>query len=431
MIQMQLDYKLDEKPPKVENLLFGIQWLAVTIPIIIIIGNVVASFASGGSGVNYIQSLFILMGVALLLQLKFGHKLPMVIGPATVLLIAVLATWDQGLGSINTSIIISGAVLTVIAASGLLKYLIKLFTPRVIIVILLLIAFTLAPTILNLMIVSNGVSPVTNLIFSLVLIFLLLVTHKKSKGLWKSTLPLWVMLFGSIIYYILFNVKTTSDLTLQVIAIPGISAPVLGVPDIGLILAFLVCFLALTINDLGSIQSVGYLLKLEDMDDRIKNGLSTTGLMNILAGFMGVVGPVNYSMSPGIIATTKCASKYPLYITAIVLIILAFSPLIVGIISAVPSPVIAAVLIYIMTAQIGAAIMLGIENKAYNQMDHGIVLGLPVIIATMISFLPLALTQQLPLMIRPILANGFVMGVITVLILEHFLFKDSKPSEEI
>lgn len=431
MIQMQLDYKLDEKPPKVENLLFGIQWLAVTIPIIIIIGNVVASFASGGSGVNYIQSLFILMGVALLLQLKFGHKLPMVIGPATVLLIAVLATWDQGLGSINTSIIISGAVLTVIAASGLLKYLIKLFTPRVIIVILLLIAFTLAPTILNLMIVSNGVSPVTNLIFSLVLIFLLLVTHKKIKGLWKSTLPLWVMLFGSIIYYILFNVKTTSDLTLQVIAIPGISAPVLGVPDIGLILAFLVCFLALTINDLGSIQSVGYLLKLEDMDDRIKNGLSTTGLMNILAGFMGVVGPVNYSMSPGIIATTKCASKYPLYITAIVLIILAFSPLIVGIISAVPSPVIAAVLIYIMTAQIGAAIMLGIENKAYNQMDHGIVLGLPVIIATMISFLPLALTQQLPLMIRPILANGFVMGVITVLILEHFLFKDSKPSEEI
>lgn len=137
---MDLDFNLDEKPPKIENLLFGIQWLAVSIPIILIIGKIVGSVYTNGNTVSYIQTLLILMGIALLLQVKFGHKLPMVIGPATVLLIAILATLNQGFGSINSSIIISGVILTIIAATGLLKYIEKLFTPRVIIVILLLIA---------------------------------------------------------------------------------------------------------------------------------------------------------------------------------------------------------------------------------------------------------------------------------------------------
>ncbi|SFL23930.1 uracil permease [Methanobrevibacter olleyae] len=427
---MDLDFNLDEKPPKIENLLFGIQWLAVSIPIILIIGKIVGSVYTNGNTVSYIQTLLILMGIALLLQVKFGHKLPMVIGPATVLLIAILATLNQGFGSINSSIIISGAILTIIAATGLLKYIKKLFTPRVIIVILLLIAFTLAPTILKLMIETNGVVKFTNLLFSLGLILIILFTHKRLKGLWRSTLPLWIMLFGSLLFYLIFNQGYSQDLNLQFLSLPSINNPILAIPDIGMIFAFIICFLALTINDLGSIQSVGYLLKLNDMDKRIKKGIVVTGLTNILAGILGLVGPVNYSMTPGIIATTKCASRYPLVITAIGMIIIAFSPLTVSIISSIPSPVIAAVLIYIMTAQIGAGINIGIETKAYNNMDHGIVMGLPIIIATLIVFLPQTLIDQLPLMIRPILTNGFVMGVLTVFILEHLIFKEPKLDAE-
>ena len=84
--------------------LYGIQWFAVTMPIILIIGNVVGNIIPGTNTVFYIQSLFLMIGLALLLQISFGHKLPTILGPATVLLIAVLATMDQGMGSINFSV---------------------------------------------------------------------------------------------------------------------------------------------------------------------------------------------------------------------------------------------------------------------------------------------------------------------------------------
>ena len=57
-------------------------------------------------------------------------------------------------------------------------------------------------------------------------------------------------------------------------------------------------------------------------------------------------------------------------------------------------------------------------------MDDGIIVGLPIILATIITFLPDTLTSQLPLLVRPLLCNAFVMGVIFVLLLEHFVFKN-------
>jgi len=43
--------------------------------------------------------------------------------------------------------------------------------------------------------------------------------------------------------------------------------------------------------------------------------------------------------------------------------------------------------------------------------------------------MPEELNAQIPALIRPIVGNGFVMGVITVLILEHGIFRDKKPKK--
>lgn len=95
---MKLKYSLKEKPPKMEMFLYGIQWLIITLPIILIIGNVLGNIFPGINTITYIQSLFIVIGITILLQISFGHKLPTILGPATVLLIAVLATMDHGIG---------------------------------------------------------------------------------------------------------------------------------------------------------------------------------------------------------------------------------------------------------------------------------------------------------------------------------------------
>ncbi|MDI9437727.1 MAG: solute carrier family 23 protein [Euryarchaeota archaeon] len=419
---MYFKYGLEDKPSGGKILIFGLQWLAVTIPLIIIVGNILGVLSGGEINISYLQDLLLMVGLVMLVQLLYGHKLPLVVGPATVLLIAVLASQGQASGAINTSIIVGGVVLALVAGSGLLKYLKRLFTPRVIMVILLLIAFTLSPTILNLITIDNGVSPGINLIFAMFLTLLVFTAHRVLHGLWKSTLPLWIMILGSLSYYILFGVFTPLSSNLAALSLPGSFTISLAVPELTMLVSFLICFLALAINDLGSIQAVGSLLKAGEMETRVKRGITITGVGNILSGLIGVIGPVNYSMSPGVIAATGNASRYTLIPAAVGLLLLACSPLSVGFISSIPSPVVGTILIYVMTAQMAAAFLLALENQAFQTLDHGLVVGLPIIIGTVVAFLPTGVTGQLPLVIRPLLGNGFVMGVLAVLFLEHVVF---------
>jgi len=209
---------------------------------------------------------------------------------------------------------------------------------------------------------------------------------------------------------------------LAALSLPGSFTISLAVPELTMLVSFLICFLALAINDLGSIQAVGSLLKAGEMETRVKRGITITGVGNILSGLIGVIGPVNYSMSPGVIAATGNASRYTLIPAAVGLLLLACSPLSVGFISSIPSPVVGTILIYVMTAQMAAAFLLALENQAFQTLDHGLVVGLPIIIGTVVAFLPTGVTGQLPLVIRPLLGNGFVMGVLAVLFLEHVVF---------
>lgn len=419
---MYIKYGLDDKPKRAEMLLFGLQWLAVTIPSIIIIGKVVGVLETGGNYIPYLQKLFLIVGILMIVQIYWGHRLPLVLGPAAVLLIGILTSFDQGVGSINSSIMIGGILLAVLAASGLFKHVKKLFTPRVIMVILMLISFTLTPTIISLISAEGQVSASYNLIFAFGFILAIFVANAFLKGIWRSTLTLSSLFAGSIAYYVIFRTSSPIDLNLSLLSLPSNFLGPLTVPDIGVLIAFLISFIALAINDLGSIQSVGTILRADNMEKRVRNGITFTGIGNAFAGLFGVIGYVNYTLSPGVIAATGVASRFTLIPAAIGLLILAFSPITINLISSIPSPVIGVILLYVLIAQIGAAMLVAIESDAIRTVDDGAIVGLPILLGTVIAFLPPVVASQLPTVIRPLIANGFVVGVLAVLLLEHVLY---------
>lgn len=421
---MDFTYGIDDKPDLGKLLLFGLQWLAVSVPAILIIGGVVAAFQPDGSVITYLQKLFVLIALVLLIQVLWGHKLPLVVGPATVLLIGVLASMSQGVGVINSSLVIGGVILAVLAATGLFKYLKPLFTPRVIVVILMLIAFTLAPVILNLITGEGAVPAVYNFVFALVLAVAVFVANGLLKGIWKSTLAMWALLLGSLAYFALFGTFTPPVAGTAVLALPGDLIAPLAAPEASVLIAFLICFLALAINELGSIQSVGSLLKADEMDTRVNHGMTVTGVGNALSGFAGVIGPVDFSLSPGVIAATGCASRFALVPAALALMAIGLSPLLIGYLGSIPSPVIGVVLTYVMTAQIAAGLMLGEESSAFRSFDDGVIIGTPLLVGTVVAFMPAALATQFSAATRPLLANGFVAGVVLVLILEHLVYRN-------
>ena len=91
------------------------------------------------------------------------------------------------------------------------------------------------------------------------------------------------------------------------------------------------------------------------------------------------------------------------------------------------------VLLYLMSSQLSAGLQMLARNKAVADFNSGIIIGFPLMAALALAFVPHEVINQIPAFIRPIVGNGFVMGVIFVLLLEHLVLKHpplkSKKSE--
>lgn len=418
-----MKYGLNQKPPFLPNLLYGLQWWIVSLPCVIIMGAVISKihYADIALQTLYMQKIFAIMGITTIVQVLWGHRLPLVIGPASVLLVGILASLSAGAPTIYTSIMIGGVFIAILAFSGLITKLRFVFTSRVVTVILMLIPFTLMPTIIKL-IFGNESSVFFSLLFALLLVILLLLMNRWLRGVWKSTVIIWGLIVGTLVYFGIHglprveSVGFSTDLLLNNFFIQPTF-------DAGTIIAFIFCFVALLVNELGSIEAVGEILKADNMGKRIRNGVGIAGFSNIVSGSVGTIGSVDFSMSTGIIAATGCASRYTLIPAGIGLVFCSFFPPLVNMLNHIPAIVMGTLLLYLMATQLSSGLMLMIREKAVDTFDHGVIVGLSLMVAILITFMPEAVLHQMPAIIRPVVGNGFVMGVIMVLLLEHVVLR--------
>lgn len=413
-------YNLDQKLTPFPLFMYGLQWFIVSIPMVLILGAIVSSVQgfSGADQTFYTQKLLVIVGGGLIIQLLFGHKLPIVMGPATVLLIGISASQATNTAEIYTAIFIGGLFIFVMYASKLLHKLQAIFTPRIVVVIMALIAFTLAPTILNL--VFSNEHHFYSLMFVMIMVLAMTIANKFLKGVWNSTVVILGLIIGSVVYFASFGVP--DNLIAQQEG--EISQPFFSFPfefNISVILSFLFCYIALLINEIGSVQSVGQALKAKDMDKRTDRSVGITGLLNASSGLMGVMGPVDYSMSLGLINATGCASRFALLPAGLLLILCAFLPSMISLFEGLPQLVMGGIMIYLMGSQLAAALQSISIDKLVSDFNDGIVIGLPLMMALFISFLPQEAKDAIPALVSPILGNGFVMGVLFVLLLEHIV----------
>lgn len=424
MEKFSLKYGIDDVPPAADFALFSLQWLIIFVPILIIMGRVAAGihYTGGQTPIYYLQKIFFVTALTVLFQVLWGHRLPLVIGPSSILLVGLLAAQGGNISTVSSSILIGGLVVSLISVTGIFGRLKRLFSPRVVAAILLLIPFTLAPTIISLTVGGTGTtrSRVGDFFFVLGLTLAMLVANRYLKGIGKATLIMWSMLMGCILYFLIFPRQLTAPTPTDH---SGIAASFLLTHsgfsfNTGLVISFLLCFVALMINDFGSIQATGGFIDAPGIPGRITRGIALTGLANALSGFLGVIGPVDFSISPGVITSSGCASRYPLLPVGLILLALGFSPEAMGWAGKIPGAVIAAMFTYVMCSQIAAGILMLASQKEGVRFEDGLVVGLPLMLATIISFLPSSFLSLLPFTVRTLAGNGFVVGMIVLLILD-------------
>ena len=350
---MNLKYNVDDRLPAGQLAMYAIQWFVLCIAVVST--SVFVATGTPEDRLFFSQKLFAVMGIAGFVQVVWGHRLPIVVGPAAVLLVGVMASLAASaeVSAIYSSIAIGGVLITLLTIGGLMRYVQRIFTPRIVVVILMLIATTLAPTIKNLVFPAHAShnEHLFGLLFAVVGVVLMVVANRNLKGVAKSLVIPMALVVGSIAYFAIFDAPqhVESAASWRGLLIDDF------VFDWSLVVAFVICYIALAINDIGSIESLGGMLGIKDMDKRMKRGVRITGIMNIVAGSMGVLGPVNYSMSPGVIASTGCASRYALIPATLLLVACALFPDVIWVLTAIPSPVIGVILLFLMGTQLAAS----------------------------------------------------------------------------
>jgi uracil permease len=378
----------------------------------------------GSEKVLFFQRILLTTGGVMILQTLWGHRYPILDGPSSALLLSIVILAPHGMSALQGGMLAGGCFLLLLSLSGLLRYIEVLFTDNVVGVILILIAVTLLPYIAP-MVIGLGPGhpqgdPISFILSIIVIFAITLFSH------WLRGFPKTVSLLLGIVLGTAFNWLYEGPDLSRLGEIPWFAFPhplVHGLPSFSgtVTLAFLMAYVAVLVNTVGSIYSMGQVVGTHGIANRVKRGIAATGIGGILAGALGGIGSVSYGLSPGVILVIRTGSRFPVSVCGIMLIFLALFQKVLAVILLIPAPVIGAAMVVGLASQIGIGIsVLTRSGKRLDGRDY-LVVGIPIIMGGMVSIFPEGFFKAFPPTLLALIKNGLIVGIVLVLVLEHLL----------
>ncbi len=426
--QRSFVFELNENPPIFHNLLYGLQWVLIAIPNAVIF-SALCSTALGlrpSDQIVFSQRLLITAGLTTILQSLKGHRYPILEGPSSALLLSFIILAPQGLAVIEGGLIFGSLLLIATGKFRWFKWFSSLFTPNVVGVILILVAFTLLPFVYPMLIGISPSHPYGELGVcgcSLLIILFVSFLSYRLRGFIQTTSMLAGIVLGLILSLFQGRVPFAVVRESSWLALPSPSFGVWPVFSLPAILSIVCTYLAVMINTVGSIQAMSEIVEKEGLEGRIHRGICITGIGGLISAFLGVVGLVSVSISTGVVLVSRVASRYVLTMSGAIMIVCALVPKVWAVLTVIPSSVVSAVLFVALSSQMMAGVNVILSGKKEIGRREYFVVGLSILLGTTISSLPKPFFHLFPGTIAPVLSNGLVMGLLCSLFLEHLLFR--------
>jgi xanthine/uracil permease len=415
-------YNLDDHPPIRYALLYGFQWAMIMFPGLIIAASLgVGAFPVGAlDKVYFLQMTLLTSGLFTWLQTLWGHRYPLLEGPSTALMLVFILVAPLGLPTIQGGMILGAVLLILTVLSGQLEKVTAFFTPNVIGVILMLVSLGLIRPLIGFL---TGGSTTDGGVFLISLFLVLLIASLSHwlQGFWKTVSLLLGMFLGSLLFFLLGRLSLH-----ELAGSPWLSLSLLKLPSApGFhwqpVMAFACAYLAVMVNSLGSLQGIAVITDQQRLKASIRRGLLFNGLAGVCCGIFGVVGTVSFSMSPGVVLVLRVASRYAVGYCGLFLFAAAFFPKLAALLSLVPAPVVGAALCVGLGGQIGIGIST-VASQPLTSRDYFVV-GVPLLVGTLVGFLPQTLFASLPGSLQIFVGNSLIVGIALVLLLEHVLLR--------
>lgn len=429
-------YDLDDKLPIQKSIIYGFQHViyfvvsAVVMPVVV--GGLLG--LSQHEIANMLQRTFILCGIISILQAKFGHRYPIVDGPAGLWtgVITLMAGLTPSLGKdlsvlrtdLESGMIIAGVFVMILMITGLVQYISKLFTPIINGVLIILMVLQISPSIVKGMLgidEHNQVIDTRYVVVFFVTVFINLVISIFAKGFLQSISTLVGVIVGWIMALLIGITKSTSLTSEGFIFFPQIFAWGSPTFDIGIIITCVLASLVLLSMTFTSVNSMAEVLGESVSNNQMNRAIFIHGLSASFAGVFPTIGFMPYLSSTGVIAMTKVAARSPFILGSIMMIALGTITPIGMLFASIPSPVGCGALIMVFSLITGQGLKEFQKIRITNR--ECFIIGISVLIGIGTMFLPNTAFQGLPSVARSILPNGMVDGIIIAFLLENLLPK--------
>ncbi|MFZ5946219.1 MAG: purine/pyrimidine permease [Bacillota bacterium] len=438
---MGILYKPEDKPPLSKTLIYSLQWIAFNLVNVAVVPVVVGS-AVGLSQVEIgqlAQRTMVFASFASILQVIFGHRLPIIEGPAGmwygifITLGAMAPNMGKDLALLRTDlqlgVIAAGIVLIIFGMMGIMGKVLKFFTPAVTGTVLVLLTLQLSGSFVKGMLgIESGLDKINipSLVVSATVIIIIVAINLKGKG-FLNTMGILIGTLAGWLLAIIFGIAPAYN---QVVTVPFFQLPVLlawGSPtlDIGIIFVSILIGLLVLSNLVASILAMERTLEIKTPPGTYDKGVIFTGIADVLAGLGSTVGVVPYSASAGLVSLTGVGSKAPFILYAVTMMVLGLFPPVGSLLTLIPKPVGYAVL----AVSFCQMLIFGLKDYHLMKLDRrgSFVIGLPIIIGTGIISLPPGVFQGFPAFLQYIIGNGFVTGMLLCILLEHFFIPKTNP----
>ena len=379
-------YEPDERPPLPLLLGLGFQYAVIAMASIMVTPAMMIQLAQGSEA--YLSwavfSALVIGGITTLVQVirfgRFGSGYILLMGSTTAFLPVCVSALEQGGPGLLASLIIISSFFQFIMA-GKLSLLRQIFTPTVAGTAMLLIPIMIGPLIMKKLVdVPEWASPAAAPATAAATVLAMVVVAIRGSGMLRLWAPIIGLGAGSITG-VFFGIYDTARIP---------EAGWIGTPSVvwpGFDLSFGPHFWALLpafvmITFVGALDTIGDTIAMQRASWRrpravdfrsIQGSLNADGLGNLLSGLAGTVPNTTYAASIAIAEITRVASRAVGVCVGGLFVVIAFLPKLIAVVLAIPSPVMAAYLIVIVSV----LFVMGIRVLVQDGLDYqkGVIVG--------------------------------------------------------
>lgn len=384
---------------------------------------------------TFAQGTLIVLGIAGLCQLYFGHRLPISESPAGLwwgvfvmyagMIGVVYQTNYESLQALSGGMLFSAALFVVIGLTGAYDVIERLFTPSVTFVYLSLISFQLVGQFLPGMFGITSDDPRIDgvVLFGSAVVFLFMVYAQASRiPFFQRYNVIVALLIGWVLFVVLGKADRPPSAEGTLLLLPSVFPFGRPTLDTGVLVTSFFLTLLLMANLITSVKVMrnvqrDVFVKEMPKDARLKQSSYWTGFSHALSGLFNGVAPVPITGSAGFVASTRNTDRLPFVLGNIGVLLVSFIPAFILSVASIPIAV-----LYTVTLVIFMKVYQMSFYELDREPDHGkkqAAVGFGILIGVGAMSIPGEAFSELPPSAMAFLGNGLIIGTVVAMVAEQ------------